>query len=150
MSCPRGRVRCSCCGRRAPGYDRGTKPRFWQALAFGTVFVHLRYAIRRVQCRRCGVRVEQVPWADPDRRFTRRFEEMVGYLAQVTDMTSTAKLMGISWQTVSSIVARLVKERSALPRIHATKAGRVDAHLEEVAGPARTSVSCRLVLCGRA
>ncbi len=105
------RPRCSCCGRRAPGYDRGTKPRFWQALAFGTVFVHLRYAIRRVQCRRCGVRVEQVPWADPDRRFTRRFEEMVGYLAQVTDMTSTAKLMGISWQTVSNIVARLVRER---------------------------------------
>jgi len=105
------RPRCGGCGRRAPGYDRMTKPRFWQALAFGTVFVHLRYAIRRVACRHCGVRVEQVPWADPGRRFTRRFEEMVGYLAQVTDMTSTAKLMGISWQTVSNIVARLVKER---------------------------------------
>ena len=105
------RPRCGCCGRKAPGYDRAAEPRRWQALAFGTVFVRLCYAIRRVHCRRCGVRVEEVPWADPNRRFTRRFEEMVGYLAQVTDMTSTAKLMGISWQTVSNIVARLVRER---------------------------------------
>lgn len=103
--------RCSCCGKRAPGYDRGREPRSWQALAFGTTFVELSYPIRRVECRRCGVRVEEVPWADAGRRHTRRFEEMVGYLAQVTDMTSAAKLMGIAWRTVSNIVARLVNER---------------------------------------
>ncbi len=105
------RARCSSCCRRAPGYDSATEPRSWQALAFGTVFVELRYRMRRVACKRCGIRVEQVPWADPGRRFTRRFEEMVAYLAQVTDMTSTSKLMAISWVTVANIVAKVVNER---------------------------------------
>ncbi len=105
------RPRCSCCGKRAPGYDGGKEPRFWRALAFGTTFVELSYPIRRVHCSRCGVRVEKVSWAAAGRRHTRRFEEMVGYLAQVTDMTSTAKLMGIGWATVSKIVTRLVEER---------------------------------------
>jgi len=103
--------RCSCCGRKAPGYDRGKEPRAWRALAFGTTFIELSYPIRRVRCSRCGVRVEKVPWADAGRRYTRRFEEMVGYLAQVTDMTSAGKLMGIAWATVSKIVTRLVQQR---------------------------------------
>jgi transposase len=44
--------------------------------------VVLRYDLRRVDCRTCGVRAEMVPWADHDTRFTREFEQLVGYLAQ--------------------------------------------------------------------
>jgi len=40
--------------------------------------------------------------------FTLAFEEMVAYLAQGTDQTKVAKLMGIAWQTVGSIVERVV------------------------------------------
>jgi transposase len=102
--------RCGGCRRRAPGYDR--RPlRWWRHLAFGQTVVRLAYAPRRVDCPRCGVRAEWVPWGDPESRFTCAFEELVAYLAQVTDQTQVAKLTGIAWATVGSIVDRIVRRR---------------------------------------
>jgi len=71
----------------------------------------LEYAPRRVECPDCGVRVEMVPWAGPGSRFTRPFEEMTSYLAQITNKTEVARMMGISWRTVGNIVERVVAER---------------------------------------
>jgi hypothetical protein len=39
---------------------------------------------------------------------TTAFEEMVAYLAQITDKTRVARQMGISWPTVGAIVTRVV------------------------------------------
>ncbi len=103
--------RCGECGKRAPGYDTLPDPRLWRALAFGPVEVFLEYTMRRVACPRCGVRVEQVPWAAFGSRFTLAFEEMVAYLAQLTDQTAVTKLMGVSWRAVGNIVERIVAER---------------------------------------
>jgi transposase len=71
----------------------------------------LRYAPVRVDCSRCGVRVEKVPWADHLSRFTRDFEEMVAYLAQRMDRTAVCKQLGINWRTVGTIVERMVASR---------------------------------------
>jgi transposase len=57
------------------------------------------------------VRSEQVPWAAHGSRFTWDFEELVAYLAQVTDQTRVTELMGISWTTVGAIVERVVARR---------------------------------------
>ena len=100
--------RCGECGQRAPGYDRNPCRR-WRALSYGKVVVYLEYTPRRVNCRRCkGVRVEQVPWAAHGSWFTRAFEELAAYHAQITDKTSVTKLLGISWEAVGNIVARVV------------------------------------------
>jgi transposase len=109
---PRWRFpRCGECGHRAPGFDRKAARR-WRALSFGSTRVHLSYRPRRVQCARCGgVRVEKVPWAAHASWFTYRFEELVAYLVQVTDKTKVTELMGIAWDTVGNIVARVVRER---------------------------------------
>ncbi|MBA3504360.1 MAG: transposase family protein [Betaproteobacteria bacterium] len=56
----------------------------------------LRYAPRRVDCAKCGVHVEAVPWAAPESRCTRRMEELVAYLAQQMSKTAVCKLA--SWQ----------------------------------------------------
>jgi transposase len=105
------RPRCGQCGQRAPGYDRRGSRR-WRALSFGSYRIYLEYAPRRVDCADCGgVRVELVPWAAHTSWFTRDFEELVAYLAQVTDKTSVCNLMGISWDTVTNIVDRVVRER---------------------------------------
>lgn len=101
------RPRCGGCGKRAPGYDQ-VGERDWRHLGIGAVRVWLRYAPRRVECPGCGVRVERVPWASSGSMFTLPFEEMVAYLAQATDKTKVTRLMGISWQTVGSIVERVV------------------------------------------
>lgn len=102
------RPRCGGCGKRAPGYDQ-VGERDWRHLGIGAVRVWLRYAPRRVECPGCGVRVERVPWASSGSMFTLPFEEMVAYLAQATDKTKVTRLMGISWQTVGSIVERVVQ-----------------------------------------
>jgi len=52
---------CSKCGKPAPGYDRLPERRcefvpLWQ------IAVYFVYAMRRVDCPTCGVKVEKVPW----------------------------------------------------------------------------------------
>ena len=104
------RPRCGACEKRAPGYDRSPARR-WRHLGLGRLRICLEYAPRRVQCHRCGVRTEQVPWAPQASRFTWDFEELTAYLAQVTDKTRVTELMGISWTTVGAIVERVVARR---------------------------------------
>ena len=54
---------------------------------------------------------EEVPWASSDSRFTREFEEMTAYLAEITDRTTVTKMMGIAWRTVGRIVERVIERR---------------------------------------
>ncbi len=108
--------RCGGCGRRASIYD--SKPaRRWRHLSYGSTKVWLSYAPRRTSCDRCKVRIEQVPWAVGRTKFTEDFEELVAYLAQTTDKTTVAKLMGISWSTVGKITKRVVDRRLAPDRL---------------------------------
>ncbi|MCA8958435.1 MAG: ISL3 family transposase [Planctomycetes bacterium] len=103
----RGRSRCSRCGRKCPGYDR-LKPRRWRHLDFGAWEVHLEATLGRVECRRCGVVVEQVSWAEPESRFTLHFEELVGWLAQRCDKTAISTMLRIAWRSVGTILERVV------------------------------------------
>lgn len=77
----------------------------------------LTYDSRRVDCRRCGVRAELVPWADPGSRFTRDFEDQTAYLAQVTDRTTVSTTMRIAWKTVGQIVERVVARLGPADRL---------------------------------
>ena len=104
------RSRCGACGQRAPRYDR-QPVRTWRHLSWGRMPACLRYAPWRVSCPRCGVKVEQVPWARGGSVFTSGFEELAAYLSQVTDRTAVSRLLGISWVTVGRIVERVVARR---------------------------------------
>jgi transposase len=99
--------RCSGCGCRVrKGYDK--RRRSWRHLDLAGMRLTLRYTLRRVNCPRCGVRVEMVPWAVGDSWFTRDFEEHVAYLAQTTDKTTVVNTMRIAWPTVGDIARRVV------------------------------------------
>jgi len=90
----------------------GRQPaRYWRHLNFGETRTWLQYAPWRVLCRECGVKTESVPWAAQGSRFTYSFEELVAYLAQIMDRTAVTKQVGIAWQTVGTIVERIVRER---------------------------------------
>jgi transposase len=104
------RPKCGICGRTGPRYDR-SPPRLWRHLALGRTRFWLRYSPRRVTCKRCGVRVERVPWAAHDSCFTREFDEMTAWLAQRMDRSATCRLMGINWRTVGTIIQRVVGAR---------------------------------------
>jgi transposase len=98
------------------GYDQAPERR-WRHLGLGEIRLHLCYAPRRVECPACGVRTEQVPWAEAGSRFTRDFEEMVAYLTRVTDKTQVTRLMGISWRTVGEVVERVVGRKQDPERL---------------------------------
>jgi transposase len=100
-------ARCSGCFCRVRQvYDH--RERLWRHLDLAGVRLKLRYAIRRVDCDRCGVCVELVPWAEPGSWFTHDFEEHIAYLAQKTDKTTIVDTMRVAWRTVGSIVTRVV------------------------------------------
>lgn len=104
------RGRCSECGAPCPGYDRD-RGRRWRHLDLAGMTLHLRYDTRRVDCPRCGVKVEQIPWAEPGSWFTRPFEDHVGYLAQRCDKTTVSDMMRVAWDTVGTIIQRVVARR---------------------------------------
>ncbi len=54
---------CSSCGSPGPGYDT-LEPRMFEFVPLWNIAVFFAYALRRVNCTRCGVKVEAVPWAD--------------------------------------------------------------------------------------
>ena len=108
--------RCGECGRRGPQYDQ-QESRQWRSLPWGGMAVGLVYAPRRVNCPRCGVRTESVPWARHRARFTKDFEEMVAYMVQLTDRTTVTQMLGISWRSVGRIIDRIVNERLDTDRL---------------------------------
>jgi transposase len=108
--------RCSGCYRRAPRvYDQ--RPRLWRHLDLAGVLVLLRYSVRRVDCRRCGVLTELVPWAEHRSGFTREFEQTAAYLAQRADQTTVSTLLRVAWMTVGRIVARVVNRLGPADRL---------------------------------
>ena len=106
--------RCSGCGKKRRNvYD--SRIRTWRHLDLGGIKTLLRYRIHRVSCKKCGVVVESVPWAESASRFTRPMEGHVAYHAQRTDKTTVATLMRIAWRTVGQIVKRYVhRERKEM------------------------------------
>lgn len=124
---PRWRCpRCGECGKRAARYD-ARPARRWRHLGTGELKIWIEYAPRRVDCRRCGgVRTEKVPWAAHRSRFTWAFEELVAYLAQVSDKTKVTELTGISWSTVGAVVARVVARRLDSTRLDGLRRVGVD------------------------
>ena len=101
------RPRCSECGRTCAGYDR-IRGRRWRHLDLAGMTLHLRYDTRRVDCPDCGVKVEQLPWAETSSWFTHPFEDHVGYVAQRCDKTTVGAMMRIAWETVGAIIQRVV------------------------------------------
>jgi transposase len=108
--------RCGSCGCKARRVH-DERPRYWRHLDLAGMLLRLRYSIRRVRCRLCGITVEQVPWADHDSGFTRPFEEFVAYLTQRADRTTVSSLLRVAWASVGRVVARVVQRLGPTDRL---------------------------------
>jgi transposase len=99
------RLRCGECGQEVPrAAPTRRPPRRWRDLAMREHVVEFVYAPCRVWCRRCGLRVERVPWADKWQRVTHALARAVAALARVLDWTSVATHFRLNWKTVTAIV----------------------------------------------
>lgn len=98
--------RCAGCGCKARRVH-DARTRTWRHMDLAGMTLRLRYSLRRLKCRLCGVTVERVPWAGHDTGFTEPFEQLVGWLTQRNDRTSVSSLMRVAWKTVGRIIMRV-------------------------------------------
>ena len=106
---PRKNAKPVCSGCQTPGsvYDRQGIRRFefiplW---GFSVFFV---YQMRRVNCRRCGVKVEQVPWANGKRELTTTYMHYLAQWAQKLSWKEVATHFQTRWEKVFHAVEYVV------------------------------------------
>ena len=70
--------------------------------------VFFLYMMRRVACPRCGVTVEQVPWADGKHQLTTTYLWFLARWAKRLSWKEVARVFGTSWDQVFRAVAMAV------------------------------------------
>jgi transposase len=90
---------CSGCKRPAPGYDT-LEPRMFEFVPLWNIAVFFVYAMRRVSCPRCGVKVELVPWADGKHTLTKPYMQFLAAWAKRLSWKETAIVFSTTWEKV--------------------------------------------------
>lgn len=99
---------CSGCREIGPGYD--TLPvRMFEFVPFWNIAVFFAYALRRVNCPRCGVKVESVPWADGKNTLTRTYMQFLAAWAKRLSWNETAVAFRTTWEKVFRSVEWVVQ-----------------------------------------
>jgi transposase len=115
-------LRCGVCRARCLEVHDIRKEREWRDLSMRKLALKLRYRPRRVECPRCGVRVEDFPWAEPWARVTTALSNAVAVLARELSWKGTAREYGLNWKSVATIVKRAVQyglQHRKRPPVHA-------------------------------
>lgn len=103
----RAKMICSGCQQPAPGYDRLPQRRF-EFIPLWGFLVFLLYTMRRVNCPRCGVKVEQVPWADGKHHLTKTYMVFLARWARRLSWKEAAEAFHASWDKVRDSVEYVV------------------------------------------
>ena len=99
---------CSGCQQSGPGYDHLEERRF-EFIPFWGFLVFFLYRMRRVRCKRCGVRVEQVPWANGKHQLTKAYMQFLAHWARKLSWKEVAESFQTSWEKVSDSVEYVVE-----------------------------------------
>jgi transposase len=101
------RVFCSGCGRPGRTYDRLKERRFEFVPIWG-ILVFLSYRMRRVDCKRCGVTVELVPWCDGKNQLTITYRWYLATWAKRLSWSEVGSIFRTSWDSVCRAVEHAV------------------------------------------
>jgi transposase len=99
---------CSVCERPGPGYDV-LPVRHFEFVPLWGILVFFVYAMRRVDCDRCGVKVEVVPWATGKQQITTTYAWFLARWAKRLSWTEVARTFHTSWDTVFRAVEMAVE-----------------------------------------
>ena len=109
---------CSSCHQRGTAYDLLSLRRFEFIPIWGFA-VLLLYHMRRVDCRTCGVRVEELPWAIGKHQLTKTYMVFLAHWARKLSWKETAVSFRTNWdkvcQAVEYVVAWGLEHRSLGP-----------------------------------
>lgn len=99
---------CGHCGRRAKVRDR-LRRRSWRHVPLWGIPVLLYYRPCRVKCPECGIRVEDIPWAEGKSPLTQPLVVVLATWARLLAWDVVGRLYGVSWSTVRAAVEGAVK-----------------------------------------
>ena len=99
---------CSKCGRKGTIYDTGRTPRVFEFVPVWGFVVALWYFMRRVDCDRCGVTTESVPWADGKNRTCNAYRLFLARWAKRLSWTEVAEIFHTNWGVVHRAVKWVV------------------------------------------
>jgi transposase len=98
---------CSGCGRSGPGYDT-LQVRSFEFVPLWGIAVFFVYIMRRVDCGRCGVKVESVPWAEGKQTLTKAYMQFLAGWARRLSWLEVARTFRTSWEKVFRSVEWIV------------------------------------------
>ena len=99
---------CSGCGRPSPTYDTSRTPRGFAFVPLWGYAVWLWYCMRRVDCPRCGVTVEKVPWAEGKHASCNAYRLFLARWARRLSWSEVAAIFGTNWGLVYRAVRWVV------------------------------------------
>lgn len=103
------RLRCPDCSFQTfARYDTRDVSSTWRHLDLGSWRLVVQAGLARLNCPDHGVRTQAVPFARAGARFTRDFEDLVGWLVTTTDKTAVCRLVRVDWDTVGRVVERIM------------------------------------------
>lgn len=99
---------CPECGTACQLYDHQPE-RQWRHLDTCQYETILHTRPPRTECRKHGVRVVKLPWAEASSRFTALFEALAIEWLKEASQTAVAGQLGLSWDEIHGIMERAVK-----------------------------------------
>jgi transposase len=98
---------CSGCHKPAPGYDH-LNERHFEFIPIWGLKVFFIYTMRRVNCRTCGVKVEELPWATGKHHQTKAHMLFLAHWARKLSWKETAISFHTTWDKVCHAVEYVV------------------------------------------
>ena len=102
------RALCSKCKTDCSIYDHQKNYRLFEFVPLWGIKVYFKYVMRRVSCKKCGVRVEQIPWADGKNHLTKAYQIFLAKWARRLSWKETADAFQTSWENVYNSVKYVV------------------------------------------
>ena len=99
---------CSGCHQPTPGYDQLDERRF-EFIPLWGFLVFFLYRMRRVNCRQCGVVVEEVPWGSGKHHLTKVYMQFLAHWARKLSWKEVAESFQTSWEKVCHSVEYVVE-----------------------------------------
>jgi len=98
---------CSGCGKKSSGYDK-QKSRDYLFVSIWGLKCYFRYSPRRVNCKRCGVLIEAIPWSDGKSKLTLTMRLFLAQWAKKMSWKDVSTSFNVSWESVFRSVKYVV------------------------------------------
>ena len=98
---------CPRCNHRRPGYDTQKTQRF-EFIPMWGIKVFFLYAPRRVNCPKCGIHVENMPWVRGKHRLTKTYAWFLAGWAKRLSWKEVAEVFHTTWDHVFNLVEMAV------------------------------------------